>query len=382
MKLGIVTRYVGLNDGQGRVNYELAREALRQGHQVVMFAEAVDERIGTADGAGSVLAEPPRWLPTRLMRDQLFALRSRSQIHDKANRCDVLLSNGFATWADCDVNAIHFLHTTWLRSPYHPWHQRHDMRSFYARLYNGLNADLEKTALRRTRRVVAVSERIRQDLIAIGVPDERIVTITNGVDTAEFCPGPRERARFGLPEEPVIALFAGDLNSGRKNLDIVLRALRLVPDLHLAVAGRATGTPYPALAKALNVAERVHFLGFQRDMPALMRSVDLFTFPSRYDPFGLAMLEALACGLPVITTRTVGGSNLIDASCGIVLDDSEDHEACAAALADLAANPERRRAAGQGARAVAERHTWQAMAARYVDLLVEAAALRGQAGHA
>jgi len=382
MRLGIVTRYIGLNNGQGRVNYELAREALRQGHEVMLFAEGVDAQLSGEACVGSVLAKPPRWLPTRLARDQLFALRSCAQINERANHCDVLLSNGFATWARSDVNAIHFVHSTWVRSPYHPWRLRHGARSLYDRVYNSVNADLEKGALRRTRRVVAVSERVRQELIAIDVPADRIVTITNGVDTEEFRPGDGDRKRFGLPESPVIALFAGDLASGRKNLDTVLRALRLVPDLQLAVAGKVEGTGYELLARSLEVADRVHFLGFQRDMPALMRSVDIFTFPSRYDPFPLALLEALASGLPIVTARCVGGSELIGEEAGIVLADSDDFEACAAGLSAIVRDEALRHAMGRSARALAERNTWRTTAARYVDLLEEVAADRRQVADA
>jgi glycosyltransferase involved in cell wall biosynthesis len=382
MKLGIVTRYVGFNDGQGRVNYELARQAISSGHEVLLFVEQADPRIAQNGALRAVETPPPAWLPSRLMRDQVFALRNVAQVHEPANRCDILLGNGFSTWAECDVNAVHFVHSSWVRSPYHPWRLRQDARTLYQRLYNSVNADLERGAFRRARQVVAVSERVRQDLIGLGVPADRVVTITNGVDTEEFCPGPAQRAEFNLPQDVVIALFAGDLTSGRKNLDTVVRALAQVPALHLAVAGRAEGTPYPALARSLGVADRVHFLGFQRKMAALMRSVDIFAFPSRYDPFPLALLEALASGLPIVTACSVGGSDLIGADAGIVMEDSDDVGACARALTELADNAERRRAMGRQARTLAERHSWPAMADRYLQLFRDIADTRRVAAYA
>ena len=82
----------------------------------------------------------------------------------------MLLANGFVTWAPCDVNVVHFVHSAWVRSAYHPWRLKRDVRSLYAKSYNSLNAALEKIALRRSARIVAVSDSVRHDLIRIGVP--------------------------------------------------------------------------------------------------------------------------------------------------------------------------------------------------------------------
>jgi len=227
-------------------------------------------------------------------------------------------------------------------------------------------------AFDRGRRLVAVSNQVRRELLDMGFPPDRVVAIANGVDCQEFRPGPAERGRFGLPDSVLIGVFAGDLRSPRKNLDTVLRALAAVPGLHLAVAGRTEGTPYPAQAQALGFADRVHFLGFQTDMPALLRSVDVLIFPSRYEGFSLVFLEALATGLPVVTARSTGGAEIIAPDVGVVLDDCEDHAALAAALRQLVADDDRRAAMTVRARAVAEAHSWQVTAARYVDLLCEA----------
>ena len=207
----------------------------------------------------------------------------------------------------------------------------------------------------------------------MGVPAASITVITNGVDADEFRPGPPERDRFGLPQGVPVALFAGDLKSSRKNLDTVLRAQAAVPGLHLAVAGRAEDTPYPAAARQLGIADRVHFIGFQRDMPALMRSVDLLLFPSRYEPFGLVLLEALATGLPVVTARSAGASQILTPEVGVVLQDSDDHAMLARTVTELLGDDARRRAMSARARDLARTHSWASMARRYVDLLQDAA---------
>lgn len=376
MKLGIVTPRLAAHEGQGRVNLEIAAEALRQGHEVVVFSESVEAALVGQPGVHPVLLRPPAWLPTRFVRDQLLAVRSYAALRNARGGCDALLANGFVTWAPCDVNAVHFVHGSWVRSRYHPWQLRRDARALYARAYNGLNAALEVAAFRRSERVVAVSESVRRDLLRLGVPAACVSTITNGVNAAEFHPGPAERARFGLPEGVPVALFAGDLRTPRKNLDTVLASLPDVPGLHLAVAGRHEGTPYPALAQTHGIADRVHFIGFQRDMPALMRSADMLVFPSRYEACSLVLLEALASGLPVVTAESAGGAELVAPDVGTVLADSENQGALAAALRDLTEHPSRRRAMGRMGRALAERHSWPSMARRYLDLLQESVLAR------
>lgn len=365
MMLGIVSRKIRHDDGQGRVNCEIAREALRQGHRLRFFCEEIDSAAAALPGAQCHLLAPPRWLRGRLLRDQLFALRVRR----RTAGCDAVLVNGFASWGRASVNAVHFVHAAWRRSPYRAASRRRDLRGLYGSVYTAANVVLERGSFRRAAAMVAVSERIRDDLVAAGVAAGKINTIVNGVDTEQFHPGFVDRAALGLPDGVVLALFAGDLRDGRKNLDSVLEALATVPALHLAIAGRHEATQWPSMASALGVADRVHFLGFRRDMPALMRGVDLFVFPSRYEPFGLVALEAMASGLPVVTVRNAGVAELITPATGCVLDDSEDTVALAAALRRLAGSAATRRAMGEAGRATARQHSWQSMAAAYVALL-------------
>jgi len=367
MRIGIVTRRVGRNDGQGRVNMEVAREALRRGHAVRLVCEHADPEI-LAAGAELVCLKPPSILPSRLLRDQVFACRSAAGLAG----CDAVLGNGFSTWAKTDVNAVHFVHRAWLASPHHPWRQHRDARSLYACLYAGANARLERGAFGRSRKLVAVSQKLRADLVAGGIPESRITTILNGVDTDEFAPGEANRAALGLPCGVDLALFAGDLRTSRKNLDTVFRALAQIPrTLHLAIAGRHEGTPWPAMAATLGIADRVTFLGFRTDMPALMRAADCFVFPSRYEACSLVLLEALASGTPVITAASAGGAEIVTEEAGIVLPDSEDAASLAAALQKLLENTSRR-AMREAARKIAEQHGWQTMAQKYLAVLEEA----------
>jgi glycosyltransferase involved in cell wall biosynthesis len=372
VKIGIVTHKVAKGDGQGRVNYEIAQAALRYGHQVVLIASQVAPELDSHPCACWVPVPVARW-PTELVRNQVFAWRSFRWLRRYSQQLDVVHVNGFITWADSDVNAAHFVHSSWLRSPVHSIRLRQNPYSIYQGLYTVCNAFLERRAYRCARVVVAVSEKIRNELVDISVSDKRIRVIPNGVDLQEFSPGPADRRDLGLPGEVPLALFVGDIKTPRKNLDTVLHALVEVPELHLAVVGSTAGSTFPELATRLSVAPRVHFLGYRQDMSQLMRAADLFIFPSRYEAAPLVVLEAMASGLPIVTAKTAVATDLVSAECGTVVDDPNDTRAIVRGLEWLVQDPERRKRMGQAARSIVEQYSWQQMSDRYLLLYEEIA---------
>jgi glycosyltransferase involved in cell wall biosynthesis len=384
MNLLIVTHTVGRNDGQGRVNYEVVQAALAVGHSVTLLSTTVDETLSRHPRI-TVAHLPVSRVPTRLLQYQVFALRAAAWIRAHRHEFDVVQVNGFIAWTRSDVNAIHFVHTGWYESGYYPFRLTGGIYAAYQLLFTRLNAWCERWAFRHARVLVPVSEKVSAELVALGMSRDKIRVIHNGVDNVEFSPDlsqTSQRERFKLPEEPFMLLFAGDLRNARKNLDTVLRALVKCPlNVHLAVAGGVANSPYPAMAAALGVADRVHFVGMIRDMPTLMRCADAFVFPSRYEAMSLVMLEALASALPVITVYTAGGAEVITEECGIVLDDPDNATALAEAITLIASDPHRAREMGQAAQALAATLSWQTMAARYLALFEDIATTRKAARH-
>ncbi len=367
MNIALVTQEVIQGNGQGRVNYEVGQEVLRRGHTLTLLATRVAPELEAHPQAQWVQIPLGQW-PTQLVRNWVFARRTARWLRRHRSQVDVLQLNGYVSYGPSEVNAAHFVHHAWLRSPFHIARMRRGPYAWYQWLYSAVNARLERDTFGQAQVVVAVSNQVRNDLCEAGIDASSIQVIVNGVDIDEFAPGPVDRNNYGLPPDVPLALFAGDIRSPRKNLDTLLHALVDAPALHLAVAGDTEGSPFPALAKQLGLTDRVTFLGYRRDIADLMRAADLFVFPSRYDPCPLVILEALASGLPVITSRRVGSSDLITPTCGVVFDDPNDVAALARTLQDLAQDPERRRQMSQVARAVGEAHSFVDMAKRYVDL--------------
>jgi glycosyltransferase involved in cell wall biosynthesis len=350
------------NDGQGRVNHEIARAALDENIGVTLVASHVAPELLAHPNVRWAPVKIGRWWPTNLLRQQVFAFKSAMWLRAHRREYDVLHVNGFITW--------HFVHSGWFGSKYYPFGLTKGMWSAYQSVYTRCNALLERWAYRRSKVITAVSQKVADEIRAIGLtPHNRVDVIYNGVDTQGFAAATGNREKFSLPKDAFLLLFVGDLRTPRKNLGTVLAALKHLPEhVQIAVAGFLPGSPYPEQAKALGIAHRVHFLGLVKEMPVLMHSVDAFVFPSRYEAMSLSLLEAMAAGLPVVTARTAGGAEIITPDCGIVLDDPDDPKALAGAVARLADNDDARRAMGVAANQLATGFGWARMAEQYIAL--------------
>ncbi|MEW5725419.1 MAG: glycosyltransferase family 4 protein [Thermodesulfobacteriota bacterium] len=165
--------------------------------------------------------------------------------------------------------------------------------------------------------VLANSERGREEIIRhYGLPGTMVRVLYNGVDRARFHPGLSSRHRDGLrrelglsPGDPV-TLFVGS-GFRRKGLKELIEAVALTRAV-LLVAGGDRKEPYERLARRRGAAGRVLFLGPRPDVDRLYGAADLFVLPSWYEPFSNACLEALAAGLPVVTTAESGAAEAVE----------------------------------------------------------------------
>jgi glycosyltransferase involved in cell wall biosynthesis len=373
MNITIVGHKLARGDGQGRINYEIARHALAKGHQLTLLATKVDDDLVAAGAKWIPIVSPIR--KPELINTMYFARTADKHLRRLAPDMDLLVGNGFTLRHPHHVNLCQFVHGAWIQSPVHVAKLTRGPYAWYQWTYSKANSRWEKQAYAASKFVVPPSEKIRQELLSIGVPDEKIRVIYNGVDLAEFRPGSEDRKSLGLPEARPLALFVGDIRTPRKNLDTTLKALTQAPGVHLAVAGALARSPFPQLAKDLGIADRVTFLDFRRDIGKLMRAVDLFIFPSRYEAGTLVLLEALASGLPVVTARTAGGCEVMGEGAGRIIEDPNDVDALAGAILEMARDDAARRAASSAARTVAEKYSWTSMAEQYLDLFTQAAKL-------
>lgn len=376
MKICFVTHKVKKGDGQGRVNYEVITEAIKKGHDIIIISSELAEELRVHSQITWIRIGTQK-IPTMLLKYQWFALVSAFWIWGNRRGLDLVVVNGFITYANSDINCVHFVHSAWIKSKYHPFREQKNARSFYQLVYNGLNSLLERHALKRTRQIVAVSEQVKQELLQDArIKAHRISVVSNGVDLNEFYPRSVNRADFNLAENRTYALFAGDLRSKRKNLDSVLLALAQVEHIDLLVLGYTEKSPFPKLAEKLGISHRVHFLGYRRDVAEIMSLADLFIFPSRYEPFSLVILEAMASGLPVITSNRCGAVELLSDQSAIVIEDPDNTSALIQALRELCSNRERLELMALRAREDALGNSWGHMSDKYLELFHQASNIK------
>jgi UDP-glucose:(heptosyl)LPS alpha-1,3-glucosyltransferase len=231
--------------------------------------------------------------------------------------------------------------------------------------------------------IVVNSEMVRRHCERfLGIPPQAVCVVRSAIDPDRFAAHdrPKRRAagreRWGLHPEETVALFAA-MNYRLKGLEPLLHAVSRLPaaaPFRLLVLGNPKTSAYERLARRLGVADRVCFGGFCADMRDGYFAADFLVHPTFYDPCSLVVLEALACGLPVVTTRYNGAGELLDPPHeGYVVADPHDHGRLAWAMAQLL-DPARRAACAQAARKAAAAWTFEQHYRQLLQVLTEAAA--------
>lgn len=185
-------------------------------------------------------------------------------------------------------------------------------------------------------RVVCQSLGMRDDLVQnFGLEAKRTVIIHNPVDRRRIAAALADAGQTTTPPGLLRVVAAGRL-SAEKGFDLLLDALALSRrrDLHLTILGEGPlRAELNARAEALGIAERVHFAGFVRNPYPTLSAADLFVLSSRYEGFPNVVLEALACGTPVVATPAPGGvREILDGVAGCIVADEVSAPALAAAL--------------------------------------------------
>jgi UDP-glucose:(heptosyl)LPS alpha-1,3-glucosyltransferase len=251
------------------------------------------------------------------------------------------------------------LHAAWMKLRY-----RSKWRLFIERLNPRHRAilSLEKKIFNptNTQAIITNSELTKRQVAQyFGFPRERIHVVYNGVDLKKFSPS----GEWQAVSKKLRLLFVG-MAFRRKGLQALLKGLsRIKPgtvNYSLDIVGKGDEKGFRRMADNLGISGAVRFHGPTPMVEAFYRAADLLVFPTRYDPFANVCLEALACGLPVVTTATNGAAEIIhDGETGFILDGASDlADQIAASINSFAAMPpERRRQMAMMARRAAESFT-------------------------
>lgn len=399
MKLALNFRRVAPSQG-GAETYvaDLCRRLVQLGHSVDLYAES---------WANGVLPEAVRCIhvpaPGRSRTAQIrgFAEASASVLGPRNDDYDCTV--GFInTWAHDviipqggvhDASRVH--NARRFRAAWQRWLYRKS-KEFQPRA--GLYRELEARQYDpRTgaKLVVAVSRFVQGHLAKFhDVPASRVRVIPNAIDADRLAvPDPAAvrkafRDQHGLRESDLIALFVGH-NFRLKGLGPLLEALhdraRTNPasrPIHLLVCGGGKLAPFARMVRRLGLDRTVHLIGFAPDVRAPFHAADFFVSPTYYDPCSLVVFEALACGLPVITTACNGaGEVMSEGREGFVIPAPDDLPALVTALDRLAIDADRA-AMSRAAAVLGRAQSFDHHVSRLLDVLAEVAASKAARGTA
>jgi UDP-glucose:(heptosyl)LPS alpha-1,3-glucosyltransferase len=301
----------------------------RRGYSPTGGAEAYLKRLGRGvveAGHEVQLVTTNDWPDTEWPFGSITRLRAESPIEFAGElerirtefRGDLLFSLE-RVWS-CDVyRAGDGVHLAWLdRRRKFELPLKRFVRSLSSKHRHLLQLEQSLFADRKAGHVIASSQMVKDEIINIyGYPEGKIDIVRNGVPLQKFRfdSDLRQRSRENLKLKPdqTVLLFAG---SGweRKGLLFAIEAAALCADrkIRLLVAGRGNASPYKTKRLRFWREDPVVFLGEVPDMLHVYAAADIFILPTIYDPFSNACLEALACGLPVITTRANGFGEIIE----------------------------------------------------------------------
>lgn len=289
----------------------------------------------------------------------------------------VVVNGGNCPWPD--VNWVHYVHHAHAAEA-----RAGPLASARALIVRRRELARERQALARAKCVIVNSKRTRAVVLAIGgVREDRVHVVYYGTDPEVFRPedDPTRRAAtrraLGCPVDGPLAVFVGGLGDRRKGFDVVFDAYAAAAqqgeagDLpRLLVIGRgAESAAWERRIAAAGLAEQIRLIGFREDVPEIVRSADLLVAPTRYEAYGLAVHEALCCGVPALVTKTAGVAERYPAGlASLLLDDPPTPDDLRVKMAAWAAGRADIAAAVHALSDDLRRRTWDDMAAEIVHV--------------
>ncbi len=357
MRVALVNyRFSATAGGVERYVYDLSNGLVDRGHDVHVYAHRIDP------GARPELRFHP--VPClafhSALRTWTFARNAAEAVRRDRDAYDVV--HGFGRTLEQDLYRCGGgCHIEYLRATdpamATPWGRAWTLLNPRHRVALAIEGRIFRE--RRFLRLTCISREVARQVHSVyGIPHAEMTVIHNGVETEKYAPFLRDRhreplrAELGIPAEEFLVLFVGS-GFERKGLIHAVRALALLPasqKARLVVVGNGRARRIQRAAEILRIADRIRFVGARKDVDRFYGAADALVFPTRFEPFGTVALEAMASGLPVVTTRAAGCSEAIeDGVDSYVVEDPAREADLADRLARLG-DPDLRRRMGHAAR--------------------------------
>lgn len=375
MRIALVIEHFAPHRGGAEgCTFQLARQLQRQGHEIHVVAQD----FSPAGLELPIVAHPIGRGRSRIRRASAAEAKLRSLdldvIHDMGMGwyCHVFESHDGCRLAQREQKLLAL--PPWIRAAKRGLFKALPRYREFVELESRQLADPDRI-------VLALSQMVSRHYQQYhGVRPDQIRVIYNGVDTGSFSPvrlaehRDAVRRELGVGQEEMLCLFVGH-DFDRKGLATAIRAVgRLAAarePVRLLVVGGKRRPHYLRLAERCRAKQAIRFLGRVQDAIPYYAAGDVHVLPTFYDPCSLSVLEAAAGGLPSVTTRFNGASELlVDGTHGYVLADPRNDEEFAARLRELLDSSLRRRM-GEAARELSLQHTLQHNCDQFIDLYHE-----------
>ena len=359
--------------GMDAANHALVSYLARAGRETHLAAHRVADDLAALPGLR--VHAVPRPLGSHTLGFPLLDRAGRRVARSLAGRDPVVVANG----GNCRAGEVAWLH--YVHAAYAPQIAGRPLRRMIGAAARRAALRDERAATGRARLVVANSERTARHAVdLLGAAPEAVHVVYYGADADRFRPPSAEerveaRRALGWTDGRPVAAFVGALGDRRKGFDTLFAAWGKLCadagwDARLAVAGAGGELEaWRRRAGDAGLADRVAFLGFQPDVRRLLWAADALVSPTRYEAYGLAVQEALCCGLPALVSADAGVAERIPPSLhALLIPDPEDADDLAARLRVWRGSLEAHRADALALSGELRAWSWDDMARRIVEL--------------
>ncbi len=370
--------------GTPKVVFELCRELVKKGHNVTVYTTDVFDK-NSRQSTNCIEAEV-EGIKIKYFRNISNSLAFNQKVFispgiskalkENLKQFDIVHLHEFRTLQ----NAAAYKYLTKYKIPYilsaHGSVLRLMGKEFLKMLFD---KSIGFKILKSTKRVIAVSKIEVEQYISMGVPADKIIVIPNGINLSEFNNAEQLKGKFRerhkLADKKIL-LFVGRLNA-IKGIDFLLNTFAIltkdVKDTILVIAGPDDGykNEIESRINLLNINDKVLLIDglYGEDKIAAMTDADIFIYPSRHEIFGIAPLEALMCGTPVIVTDNCGCADFLREANGGIVVKYQDISGLLSAIQDILNNKDNaKKKASRGSELVQKKFNWDEITKNMIKL--------------
>lgn len=357
MKIGIVLSKCH-RFGSSRYLIETVPYFASRGHEIHIFANSWDK----IDHPNVFFHKTPKVFTKNLILREAFNTFMLTLIQ-KFHKFDITLAQPTRYFTP-DIGEMQFVYKAWI-----DYKKSRGVRdSIKIKIADGWLSWMEKRNIKMCREFIVLANCVKRDIVkGYKIPEDKVTVCYSGVNLEEFNPKNKRiyreeiRKSFNIANDETLILFVGNPFS-RKGLDYLIKSLKHVKDkkFKLLVCGKDDPEPYIKLSRGLGLENKIIYnIGLTTEIRKFFAASDIFVFPTLYEPFGLVILEAMASGIPVITSEIAGAAELItNYKEGIVLKTPENVDEIGKSIKYLIDNPDKIIKMGKAARKKSEIYSW------------------------